>query len=200
MLPIDFSFQNDYVLENEHALLRPLMKEDVRHLSVFSAHEPELWQYSLQSAAGIGNLTQYIEQAIAGRVAGHSYPFIIFCKKLKKYAGTTRFYHIDLVNGGCLLGYTWIGKEFQGTGLNRQCKWLLFQFAFEQCQFHRVALRSDINNLRSIRAMENLGCVSEGILREHIMLQDGSWRTSRLFAVLKTDWLREVKQKLNALR
>jgi RimJ/RimL family protein N-acetyltransferase len=76
----------------------------------------------------------------------------------------------------------------------------LFQFAFEQCQFHRVALRSDINNLRSIRAMENLGCVSEGILREHIMLQDGSWRTSRLFAVLKTDWLREVKQKLNALR
>ncbi|MFN9804484.1 MAG: GNAT family N-acetyltransferase [Bacteroidota bacterium] len=197
MLSVDFSFQKDYVLENEHALLRPLMQEDVRHLSVFSMHEPALWEYSLQSAAGIGNLTQYVETAIAGRAAGHSYPFIIFCKKSKKYAGTTRFYDIDLLNAGCLLGYTWIGKEFQGTGLNRQCKWLLFQFAFDQCQFHRVALRSDVNNLRSIRAMEAIGCVSEGILREHIVLQDGSWRTSRLFSVLKSEWERGLKQKLN---
>ena len=83
MLPVDFSFQNEYVLENEYALLRPLMMDDVQYLSVFSEHEPELWEYSLQSAAGIGNLRQYINLAISGRLAGHSYPFIIFCKKSK---------------------------------------------------------------------------------------------------------------------
>ena len=199
MLSVDFSFQKDYVLENEHALLRPLMQEDVRHLSVFSMHEPALWEYSLQSAAGIGNLTQYVETAIAGRTAGHSYPFIIFCKKSKKYAGTTRFYDIDLLNAGCLLGYTWIGKEFQRTGLNRQCKELLFRFAFEQCHFHRVALRADVNNTGSIAAMKAIGCVEEGLLREHLLLADGSFRTSILFSVLRSDWEKSVQQKLNRL-
>ena len=198
MLPVDFSFQNEYVLENEYALLRPLMMDDVQYLSVFSEHEPELWEYSLQSAAGIGNLRQYINQAISGRVAGHSYPFIIFCKKSKKYAGTTRFYDIDISNAGCLLGYTWIGKEFQGTGLNRQCKWLLFQFAFEKCHFHRVGLRADANNIKSIRAMEAIGCIPEGTLREHLLLPDGTWRNSRLFSVLNSDWQATVQEKLKA--
>jgi len=198
MLPVDFSFQNEYVLENEYALLRPLMMDDVQYLSVFSEHEPELWEYSLQSAAGIGNLRQYINLAISGRLAGHSYPFIIFCKKSKKYAGTTRFYDIDISNAGCLLGYTWIGKEFQGTGLNRQCKWLLFQFAFEKCHFHRVGLRADANNIKSIRAMEAIGCISEGTLREHLLLPNGTWRNSRLFSVLNSDWQTTVQQKLKA--
>jgi RimJ/RimL family protein N-acetyltransferase len=171
----------------------------MQHLSAFSEQEPELWRYSLQSAAGIGNLVQYIAMACEGRKAGHSYPFIIFCKKTQRYAGCTRFYDIDTTNAACLLGYTWIGKEFQRTGLNRQCKELLFRFAFEQCHFHRVALRADVNNTGSIAAMKAIGCVEEGILREHLLLADGSFRTSILFSVLRSDWEKSVQQKLNRL-
>jgi RimJ/RimL family protein N-acetyltransferase len=199
MKKVDFSFDQDYILENERVVLRPLEPADVQHLSVFSEREPELWQYSLQSAAGIGNLVQYISVACASRIAGHSYPFIIFCKKTQRYAGCTRFYDIDLNNAACLLGYTWIGKDFQRTGLNRHCKWLLFQFAFGQCHFHRVGLRSDVNNTKSIEAMKAIGCVEEGILREHLLLPDGSWRSSQLFSVLQSDWENRMQQKLNQL-
>lgn len=199
MLPVDFSFQNEYVLENEYALLRPLMMDDVQYLSVFSEHEPELWEYSLQSAAGIGNLVQYINSAIEGREARHSYPFIIFCKKTHRYAGCTRFYEIDSVNAACYLGYSWIGKEFQGTWVNRNSKWLMLQFAFDQCGFHRVAFRADANNKKSIRAMEAIGCVEEGLLREHMVLSDGSRRSSRLFSLLRSDWEKEIREKLHAM-
>lgn len=196
---IPFSFSAHYILENETVLLRPLMKEDVQHLSVFSALEPELWHYSLQSAAGIGNLVQYVNVAIEGREAGHGYPFIIFCKKTQQYAGCTRFYEIDSVNAACHLGYTWIGKQFQGTGLNRSCKWLMLQFAFDQCRFHRVAFRADEKNVRSIRAMEAIGCVDEGLLREHMVLPDGSRRSSRLFSILRSDWENRIREKLCAM-
>jgi RimJ/RimL family protein N-acetyltransferase len=199
MKKIDFSFDQDYILENARVVLRPLQPADMQHLSAFSEQEPELWRYSLQSAAGIGNLVQYIAMACEGRKAGHSYPFIIFCKKTQRYAGCTRFYDIDTTNAACLLGYTWIGKEFQRTGLNRQCKELLFRFAFEQCHFHRVALRADVNNTGSIAAMKAIGCVEEGILREHLLLADGSFRTSILFSVLRSDWEKSVQQKLNRL-
>lgn len=198
MIPTAFSFTQEYILENERVLLRALNPEDIQYLSVFSEREPELWQYSLQSAAGIGNLEQYISAACAGRKAGHSYPFIIFCKKTQRFAGSTRLYEIDLKNAACHLGYTWIGKEFQGTGLNRHCKWLLFHFAFEKCNFHRVGLRADANNIKSIRAMEAIGCIPEGTLREHLLLPDGTWRNSRLFSVLNSDWQTTVQEKLKA--
>jgi len=199
MKTIEFSFDQDYILESDRVVLRPLQPADMQHLSAFSEQEPELWRYSLQSAAGIGNLVQYIAMACEGRKAGHSYTFIIFCKKTQRYAGCTRFYDIDTTNAACLLGYTWIGKEFQRTGLNRQCKELLFRFAFEQCHFHRVALRADVNNTGSIAAMKAIGCVEEGILREHLLLADGSFRTSILFSVLRSDWEKSVQQKLNRL-
>ena len=199
MKTIEFSFDQDYILESDRVVLRPLQPADMQHLSAFSEQEPELWRYSLQSAAGIGNLVQYIAMACEGRKAAQSYPFIIFCKKTQRYAGCTRFYDIDTTNAACLLGYTWIGKEFQRTGLNRQCKELLFRFAFEQCHFHRVALRADVNNTGSIAAMKAIGCVEEGILREHLLLADGSFRTSILFSVLRSDWEKSVQQKLNRL-
>jgi RimJ/RimL family protein N-acetyltransferase len=41
--------------------------------------------------------------------------------------------------------------------------------------------------------------VEEGILREHLLLADGSFRTSILFSVLRSDWEKSVQQKLNRL-
>ena len=56
------------------------------------------------------------------------------------------------------LGYTWYGKEFQGTGLNKHCKYLLLEFAFEKMQVERVEFRADANNEKSIAAMKSIGC------------------------------------------
>ena len=130
MVPTPFSTDQNIVLENDCVLLRPLEMSDANYLQVFSENEPELWQYSLQSAAGSDNLTQYLESAVKGRESGLAYPFIIYDKQRKAYAGTTRFYEIDLLNQSLLLGYTWLGRYFQRTGINRHCKYLLLQFAF----------------------------------------------------------------------
>jgi RimJ/RimL family protein N-acetyltransferase len=125
---MSFNFNQDLVLEDERVLLRALQNSDVEHLLEISL-EPETWEYSLVKGNGKENLINYIQLAIVARENKTQFPFIVFDKKLK-YAGSTRFYDINLEFKTLLLGFTWYGKQF-GTGLNKHCKYLLLQFAFE---------------------------------------------------------------------
>lgn len=186
----------DYTLENERVLLRPLMLGDVSNLLSFSINEPELWQYSLTQAAGAAQLEEYIRMALEGRASGKEYPFIVFDKLQNAYAGSTRFYDLQPAHQTVQLGYTWYGRQYQGTGLNQHCKFLMLQFAFEQVQLARVEFRADALNLRSIAAMKRIGCTQEGILRSNGLRPDGTRRDSVVLSILKEEWEAGVKMRL----
>ena len=190
------NFQHQYILENERALLRPLELADYELLIYFAMNEPEIWKYSLVQAGGAAGLKNYIQLAIEGRNAQKEYPFIVFDKKTNQFAGSTRFYDIQLNNKYLQLGYTWYGKDFQGTGLNKQCKYLLLDFAFDTLGMERVEFRADNDNKRSIAAMHSIGCKTEGILRSNGFKPNGERRDSIVLSILKAEWENEVKNNL----
>lgn len=191
-----FDLSKEYILEDDCVLLRPLQAEDCDNLRYFSLNEPEIWTYSSQKAAGEDNLKKYIEFALNARAAGNEYPFIVFDKRTQSYAGSTRYYDIQLQHQTLQLGFTWYGKAFQGTGLNKHCKYLLLQFAFEEMNMERVEFRADNNNARSIAAMKSIGCTPEGVLRSHTIKADGSRRDSIVLSILKDEWFSHVKENL----
>jgi N-acetyltransferase len=190
------NFNEDYILENDKVHPRPLHTSDVENLSEFSEHEPELWKFSLITAAGKDNLKEYIKIATDARKMHREYAFIVFDKTKKRYAGSTRFYDIQPYYQTVQLGYTWYGKDFQGTGLNKNCKYLLLQFAFEKWNMERVEFRADNNNARSIAAMKSVGCKVEGVLRSNMPKRDGGRRDSIVLSILKNEWESEVNKKL----
>ncbi len=192
----NFNFTTDYILENDAVILRPLQADDVIDLLHFSINEPNLWQYSLVTAAGEENLKNYITTALIAKLNQREYPFIVFDKKQNSYAGLTRFYDIQLANKTLQLGYTWYGKAFQGTGLNKNCKLLLLEFAFEQMQMERVEFRADNNNAKSIAAMKSIGCVVEGVLRQNVPKPISGRRDSIVLSILKSEWENGVKENL----
>jgi RimJ/RimL family protein N-acetyltransferase len=193
---MQFNGNEKYILENDVVQLRPLETTDYDYLLPFALNEPELWIYSLTSAAGTQSLKAYIEQAISGRNSAKEYPFIVFDKRTNQYAGSTRFYDIQL-NHQCLqLGYTWYGKQFQGSGLNKNCKYLLLQFAFESLGMERVEFRADANNGKSIAAMRSIGCTVEGVLRSNCATSSGKRRDSIVLSILKSEWETELKDSL----
>ncbi len=192
---MNFNFEETYILENERVLVRPLIKEDEGHLLSFSLNEPELWTYSLVPANGKENLKNYIQLALLKKEQQDSYPFIVFDKITQKYAGSTRFYDIQKHHNTLQLGYTWYGKEFQGTGLNKHCKYLLLKFAFEDMGVDRVEFRADNNNKRSIAAMQSIGCTIEGVLRSNCKAIEGR-RDSIVLSILKDEWFSKVKPLL----
>jgi N-acetyltransferase len=195
-----FDFDKAYILEDERVLLRPLKREDSINLQYFSLNEPDLWKFSLQSAAGNENLEKYIDIALNAKQTQKEYPFIVFDKKYGEYAGSTRFYDILPGFQTLQLGYTWYGKKFQGSGLNKHCKFLLFRFAFEELGVERLELRADNDNKRSIAAMKSIGCKVDGVLRANMPKPEGQdgRRDSIVLSVLKEEWFGEVKDLLQS--
>jgi N-acetyltransferase len=193
---INFDFLKDYVLENDCVLLRPLLLNDCSNLLEFSLNEPETWKYGMVTAAGKENLENYIKDALKGRDEKKMYPFIVFDKRTQQYAGSTRFYDMNLSFKTLQLGYTWYGERFRSTGLNKHCKYLLLQFAFEQMDMLRVEFRADNENARSIAAMKSIGCKEEGVLRQDVPKVDGTRRNSIILSILKNEWEANVKDDL----
>jgi RimJ/RimL family protein N-acetyltransferase len=190
-------FPQNTILEDELVLLRPLELTDVDNFLDISLNEPETWKYSLVPADGKENLINYIQLAIKARENKSEFPFAVYDKKSGKYAGSTRFYDINLPFKTVQLGYTWYGKDFRGTGLNKHCKFLLLRFVFETLGMERVEFRADNNNERSIAAMKSIGCKVEGVLRSNMpTYQSDVRRDSIILSILKNEWFGGVKENL----
>ncbi|RKS25279.1 RimJ/RimL family protein N-acetyltransferase [Flavobacterium endophyticum] len=193
----EFDFSKEVILQDDAVLLRPLQHSDIENLLHFSLNEPEIWTFSSIPAAGRENLENYIDLALKARENKTEFPFIVYDKKTNTYAGSTRFYDINLPFKTLQLGYTWYGKDYQGTGLNKHCKFLMLEFAFEVLGMERVEFRADSNNAKSIAAMKSIGCQVEGILRSHMpTIQNGVRRDSIILSILKSEWEGGAKEQL----
>jgi len=192
-----FDFNQNLILEDEFVRLCPLQATDFDNLLDISLSEPTLWKYSLVPANGVENLKNYIDIALKSREAKTEFPFIVFDKTKNKYAGSTRFYDINFPFKTLQLGYTFYGSEFQGTKVNKHCKYLLLKFAFEQLGMERVEFRADNNNSKSIAAMKSIGCKVDGILRSNMpTYQSDARRDSIVLSILKSEWFDTVKANL----
>lgn len=191
-----FDFKEYYELENDSCKLIPLELNHFQYLLNFALQEPELWKYSLQQAGSSENMKRYIEDALESRKNGKSYSFIVYDKIKESYAGCTRLYDVDLNSSNTSLGYTWYGKDFQGTGLNKNCKYLLMEFIFDKMKFERLEFRLDSSNQRSLNALKSIGCVEEGVLRSNGYTVEGKRRDSIVMSVLKEEWEDKVREYL----
>ncbi len=194
----NFDPNANYVLEDDHVTLRPLQADDLQYLLPFAVNEPTTWTYSNVSAKYEEGMTRYVDAALKARSEAREYPFIVIDKQTGEYAGSTRYYDIQPQLNTLQLGYTWYGEKFRGTGLNKHCKFLLLQFAFEGLNMMRVEFRADARNQRSIAAMKSIGCQVEGILRSNMPLEDGGRRDSIILSILKDEWENGVKERLKA--
>ncbi len=115
-------------------------------------------------------------------------PFVVRRSTDHKILGSTRLYDIELEFKRVRLGYTWYISEVRGTQVNPEAKFLLLQYAFENLGVMRVEFSIDSRNLRSRAAMEKLGAVQEGILRQHMTMENGYLRDTILYSILKQEW------------
>lgn len=183
-----FDFAKDIILENKNVLLRPLTINDFDFLAPIIGQSPNLLQFSPTQIKSVSELQQYIQNALAERAAGIRYPFIIFDKNKQAYAGSTSFAAVSNKDKRLEIGWTWIGKDFQQSGLNRNCKFLLLQYTFEKLHFERAELKTDERNQQSRSAIEKIGGQFEGILRSHTVMQDGYRRNTVYYSILKQEW------------
>lgn len=191
-----FDFKKEYILEDKRVQLIPLATAHITPLLNLSL-DADIWTYFLEKGQGGQQFELYINNAFTQQTKHKEYPFVVFDKKHQNYAGMTRFYNYDEELQTIKLGHTWYGKNFRGTGINKHCKYLLFEFAFEQLQVERIGFGAYATNVISLAALKSVGCQQEGVLRNLFPALDGMGRTDcALFSILRTEWLNKVKLEL----
>lgn len=174
-------------LENDMVRLTLLDLSNYEHL-IPIAKQKRLIEYSPSDISTPEKLKEYVQIAVNGFYHKTTIPYIIFDKSKNKYAGSTRFGLIDQTNRVLHIGWTWIGKEFQGTGLNKNMKFLMLKYAFEDINFEKVEFRIDERNERSRKAVKKIGATLEGILRSDTVMLDGFRRNTCCYGILKEEW------------
>ncbi|MCM5663550.1 GNAT family N-acetyltransferase [Galbibacter mesophilus] len=183
-------------LESEIVKLAPLTLDNYKNLYAISS-EKDLVQYSPSNISTLQALTDYVKTALAEAEKGKAIPFIIYDKRSQRYAGTTRYMHVDWNNKVLHIGATWIGRDFQGTGLNTAMKFLMMDYAFYKMNFEKVEFRVDERNFQSRRAIEKLGAKLEGVLRKNVYLMDGFKRNTCCYGILKEEWTTFKNTEIN---
>jgi N-acetyltransferase len=130
----------------------------------------------------------WIEDALADRNADRRLPFAILDADDASVIGSTSYWDFDAHNAHVEIGSTWLSRTSWRTGRNVETKLLLMTHAFEILDLERVAFRTDILNKRSQQAIEQLGATKEGVHRHEMQRQDGSWRDSVHYSILRLEW------------
>jgi len=174
-------------LENDDVRLSPLTLENYKKLIPIGAQD-KLVQYSPSDIYTSDSLKNYVEISLDQKTRRISMPFIIYDKLKQQYAGSTRYMNINWKHKVLEIGSTWIGMEFQGSGINTHLKHLMINHAFEKMNFEKIEFRIDERNIRSRKAVEKLGGVLEGILRKNVYLLDGFKRNTCCYGIIKEEW------------
>lgn len=183
------------VLTGKTIRLEPLSLVHVPELAV-AGNDPAIWQFMVYGdVLGEEKMRLWVEMLLRHQAEGTDLPFTVIHLPTGKPIGCTRFMDIRPEQRGLEIGGTWYAAAYQRTSVNTEAKFLLLQHAFEVYNCLRVQFKTDLRNLRSQRALERIGAVREGVLRNHLILPDGTIRDSVYYSILDREWL-AVKQHL----
>lgn len=179
-------FSSELILENESILLRPLTNDDLHKIESIS-YNKELGEFGAR-VKNRDDLIQYFNFCINSKKEKELYPLIIISKENNDPIGITMFGNISFPNKRLEIGWTWIGEKFQGTGINAICKELLLNYCFDNLNLRRVEFKVDVNNLKSQRAVEKIGAIKEGFLRNYNIQSYGESKGTYVYSILKEEW------------
>lgn len=180
-------------LENNRVLLIPFENLRNQELSEIIFND-EIWKYMGMFVRTELDFENYILETLKSKENGICYPFLIIDKKSGKIAGSTRYGNINIASQKCEIGWTWYGKEFQGTGLNKACKYEILKFGFENIGFRRIQFSADQENIRSQKAIEKLGAKQEGLFRNNYVDSEGRSKNDVYYSIITEEWKAIKKQ------
>ena len=186
------------ILEGKHVRLEPMTEAHVPGLTQIGVGQT-FWDFMLYGNINTeADMANWVQDILSRAEKETDLPFVAIQLASGRVAGATRYLNIMPKDRGLEIGGTWYGPEFQRTAVNTECKYLLLQHAFETLECIRVQLKTDQRNERSQKAIERIGAVKEGVLRNHMILPDGRYRHSVFYSILDSEWP-QVKQRLEQM-
>jgi len=163
-----------------------------------AASDKRIWEFYTGDWSVRETFNRVYNGSLKKRDKGIEYPFVIQLKSSGNIIGSTRLMDIGAYDKRLEIGGTWMMPAYWATAINPDCKLTLLTFCFETLKAKRVQLKTQHDNMRSRKAIEKIGGRFEGILRKHMLKDDGTFRSSAYFSILDDEW-NDVKPGLEKL-
>ena len=180
-------FPATFSLETPRVVLRLISQQDIEHFSRITK-DKDIWKYFTKDLSDDVALEHWVEEAWDDRANGKRMPFTIIDKDTKMICGSTSLGNISFYDKRVEIGWSWLGTEYMGTGVNRHAKFALLSFAFEVMKMERVEVKTDNLNQRAKAALLKIGMKPEGVLRSHMQMHSNRRRDSIYYSILKNEW------------
>jgi len=175
-------------LQGKYVRLEPLGEQHITGLTEIGAGQP-FWNFMVYGDIKTeADMRHWVLDIMERATKATDLPFVVIHLASGRVAGATRYLNILPRDRGLEVGGTWYGADFQRTAVNTECKYLLLAHAFEVLKCVRVQIKTDSLNERSQKAIERIGAIKEGILRNHMILPDGRIRHSVYYSILDSEW------------
>ena len=179
--------EHPLVLRGRLIELWPLEEEHLDELFDV-ARDPSIWQLTSVDYSDPAVFYPNFRAALRDRREGKTYPFVVRLAGSGQAIGTTRLLDIHPHDRKLEIGVTWIASAYWGSGVNAECKRLLLEYCFETLGVNRVQLRAKADNGRSRRAIEKIGAVFEGVMRQDKIEPSGKPRDTALYSIVREEW------------
>jgi RimJ/RimL family protein N-acetyltransferase len=184
----------DLTLKNDLVLLRSLVQDDYNSF-VNITGDKSMWIYFTSDLSVKPELKAWINTAVEDTRTKIRLAFAVIERASGIPVGSTSFGNISNRDKRIEIGWTWLGREYQGKGINDSMKFLMLKYAFETLEFERVEMKTDVLNIPARKALLRIGATEEGILRSHTLMTNDRRRDTIYYSILRSEWC-EIKHKL----
>jgi RimJ/RimL family protein N-acetyltransferase len=178
----------DLVLETKRAILRPVTAADYDTFLRLARQDADMWYYFSFNLGDEKQLQKWLEIAFKDKADNTRRAFTIIDKQTGQIGGSSSLGNISMHDLRAEIGWSWLGKGFRSSGLNKHAKYAMMKYAFDELKFERIEFKTDVQNARARKGLQNVGGIEEGILRSHMTMWNDRRRTSIYYSVLKEEW------------
>ncbi len=173
-------------LTGTHVSVTPLSQTHADDLAKAAADGElhRLWYTTIPTPQGVPT---EIDRRLALQAEGSMLPFAILDPS-GRAVGMTTYMNIDAVHRRVEIGSTWYARSVQRGPMNTECKRLLLAHAFDDLDCIAVEFRTHFLNHQSRRAIERLGARLDGVLRSHMIMDNGTLRDTAVYSILAHEW------------
>lgn len=180
-------------LENNIVRLELINSSHIGGISKAAA-DPLIWEHMSVELLTKENVIQYVHDGIKKREDQTDYVFVIIEQSTQQIVGATSYMDISLPHKRLEIGSTWLAPRVWRSNINTNCKYLLLKYGFEKLGMQRIQIKTGHENIRSQKAIERIGAVKEGILRNHMIRKEGTIRHTVMFSIISDEW-QSVKER-----
>ena len=171
-------------LNGQHMSLKPLSLTHADDLAEAARDLQGLWYTMIPTP---DEVPSEIRRRLSLQQAGTMLPFAVLDTQ-GRAVGMTTYMNVDAANRRVEIGSTWYARQVQRTGLNTEAKLLMLGHAFDALDCIAVEFRTHFINHQSRRAIERLGAKLDGVLRNHMIMSNGTLRDTAVYSILQNEW------------